>query len=220
MLARRALQFGVVVLVATIAVGVLNALEVGLDLPVFDPDAPVAERILTNFQIARDTYLTWGVWVDVGTMLVFGAVLVAAPSLPAVGRSVHLLVVGAAIAVVGELIDISQLVGIEVADFALENDLASDFAAGNIYRFAVNTTSTYVWAGGVALTGFSAMVYATDAPRGALARASAMLGVALLAVAATDVWASGELFQIVSWIASAIAAYWFVVAIRSQPTTR
>lgn len=136
--------------------------------------------------------------------------------LPDMTRAKPVLVAGAGIAVVGEMIDLSKLVGIDVGRPALDNNLAADFAAGNVFRFAINTTSTYTWVAGVILVGVGLLIVSVDAEDKTWGKASAMLGVAFAAMALTDinVFGTGGAFWVVSLITLVVAFYWVVVALR------
>lgn len=59
------------------------------------------------------------------------------------------------------------------ADPALDNNLAADFAAGNVFRFAINTTSTYTWVAGVILVGVGLLIVSVDAEDKTWGKASA-----------------------------------------------
>lgn len=214
MLAKRALQAALVFLVATAVLSVLANIGLGVEEPPPLTD-DISQRIVRNFEAVESSYLMWGRWVDLASALLAASILVAAPMLPGVTRARHLLVAGSAIAVVGEMIDLSRLVGIDVGRTGLENDLAADFAAGNVFQFAVNTTSTYTWVAGVLLIGVGLLIVSVDAEDKTWARASAMLGVALAAMALTDinVFGTGGVFWVVSLITLAVAFYWIVVAL-------
>lgn len=215
MLAKRVLQLALVLLVAMAVLTVFANIGLGVEEPPPLPD-DISDRIVRNFEAVEDSYLMWGRWVDLTSALLFALLLVAAPMLPGVTRAKHVLVAGTAIAVVGEMIDLSKLVGLDVGRTALDNNLAADFAAGNIFRFAINTTSTYTWVAGVILVGVGLLIVSVDAADRTWGKASAMLGVAFAAMALTDinVFGTGGAFSVVSLITLAVAFYWIIVALR------
>ena len=213
MLAKRSLQLGGIVVVATLTVGLLSAFGVGLSEPPPATD-DIPQGLVESFEFEAEEYLLWGRWLDLGTALAFLSLLVAAPFLPGAGRAKYLLVAGAGIAVVGDLIDLSQLVGIGIAEFSLDNGLTADFTAGNVFRIAINTTSSFVWVGGLVVTALGMLILAGDAEDRSWGRDSASLAAALFAVAATDILASPEVFQVTSWIFAVVVLYWFLKAIR------
>lgn len=219
-MARRFLQLALVLLVTTAVLTVFENAGVGVEEPPPLPD-DISDRIVRNFEAAEASYLMWGRWVDLSSALLFSVLLVAAPMLPGVIRAKHLLVSGAAIAVVGEMIDLSKLVGFDVARTALDNDLAADFAAGNAFRFAVNTTSTYTWVAGVVLVGVGLLMVSVDTEHKEWGRASAMLGVAFAAMALTDIniFGTGGAFWVVSLVALVLGFYWILVALRVTETS-
>ncbi len=206
------LRFGVFVVLTTLVLGVLASLGVGLSEAA--PADDVAGGLVENFRVEAEAYLVWGRWIDLGTALAFITLLAVAPFVRGAHRAKPYLIAGAAIAVVGDLIDLSQLAGIQVAQFSLDNGLATDFTAGNVFRFAIDSTSTYVWVGGLFIVGIGLFVLAADSEDLPWARQSAMLGAALWATAATDIWASREVFTIVSWALALVVIAWFALAHR------
>ncbi|MGQ0849547.1 MAG: hypothetical protein ACT4OP_10585 [Actinomycetota bacterium] len=213
MLARRALQLGAALVAAAVVLSVLSALEVGLSEP--PPEAEdVSQQIINNFETAEEEYLSWGRWIDLATALAFAALLVAVPFLPQADRAKYTLVPGVTLAIAGELIDLSKLTAFEVGRFALTNDLPADFAGANVFRFAINTTSTYAWVSGLVLLAVGLLVLAFDAEERNWGRASAWLAAAIAAVAATVLWASSQVFLISTLILAVLTLYWIVIAIR------
>lgn len=130
--------------------------------------------------------MAWGRWVDLTTALGFGALLIALPSLVADGGRRLILSAGAALAVAGDAIDLSQLVAYETARVGLDNGLGDTFAAGNVFRFAINTTSAYVWIAGLLLLGVGFFLMARHAAQPRLRAVLGLVAAALVVQAITD----------------------------------
>lgn len=84
----------------------LDAGGVGLD-PAPAETGNIEQELIAGFESGETAYLMWGRWIDLATAATFASLLVAAPFLPGVARARHLMVSAAAIAVVGDLIDLS-----------------------------------------------------------------------------------------------------------------
>lgn len=73
--------------------------------------------------------------------------------------------------------------GIEVARFGLDNDLMADFTSGNIYRWGINRTSTYIWVGGLIITGIGMLILSKETTGVGWKTVSGLLGISLITVA-------------------------------------
>ena len=129
MFAKVSIWLAMVCFVTALVFGALGTFGVGLSEPP-PRSEDISERIVNNFETYEEDYLLWGRWIDLGWALGFAGLLIAAPFLPRVDRARHMLVAGAALAVAGELIDLSKLAGIEIARIGLDNDLADDLRRG------------------------------------------------------------------------------------------
>ena len=123
-LARGSLMVVVLAVVALLGVGVLEKIGVGLsDRGPYSED--VYQQIAELSVEHEEWYLAYGRWFDLLTAIAFTALLVAVPFVMHVARAKHVLVTGAAVAALGDVIDLSQLVGIDEARWALATDLRS-----------------------------------------------------------------------------------------------
>ncbi len=157
--------------------------------------------------------MTYGRWENLAVAVAFAGLLVAIPFVRGTHRSRHLLMAGAAIAIVAEMIDLSQLVGIDLARWTLENGLTTDFTAANTYRFAINGTAVYVLAAGLFLTAVGMLVVANDAREPRWKLVSALFGISLLATGVADL--SGNLLwlDIAAYVLAVLAVSWIVLAL-------
>lgn len=211
-LARGSLFVTTLAICVVVLIRVLNAFGVGLGDP-----GPVAndlpQQIIDAAVANADWYLMYGRWEALAVAVAFAGLLVAVPFVKGTRRSKHLLITGAAIAIVAEMIDLSQLVGINLARWTLANGLATDFTAANTYRFAINGTAVYVLAAGLFLTAIGVFVVAKDAPEPRWKVLSALFGISLVATGAADL--SGSLFwlDIASYALAAVALAWVASAL-------
>lgn len=162
MLARTALWTAAAAMVLTVVLGALDTLGVGLATPDPLPD-DVSQRILHRFLTAEESFLLWGRWVDLVNGIGFGALLVAVSALVVNAGQRMILAAGAALAVAGDAIYLSKLAGFETARVGLDNGLGDSFAAGNVFRFAVNFTAHYVWISGLFLLAIGFLLMARSA---------------------------------------------------------
>jgi hypothetical protein len=213
MLPRRALQVGAVLVVIVAVLSILSATKVGLPDPPPESDA-IETRIVDNFETAEDEYLLWGRWIDLTSALAFASFLVAASVLPGLGRSRPILVAGAAVATVGEVVDLSKLFGFDVGRLGLENDLPADFAAGNVFRFAIGNTSTFIWLAGLVLLSVGLIVLASDTPDRSWRSASAILAATLALVVASVLWTTSLVVLVATLLLTIATVYWMLVTIR------
>ena len=211
-LARGSLAVSILAIAVVVVIGVLDAFGVGLADP-----GPVAkdlpQQIIDVAVTHEEWYLRYGRWEDLAVGLAFTGLLVAMPFVKGTHRARHLLMAGAAIAIVGDAIDLSQLVGIDLARWTLENGLSTDFTAANTYRFAINGTASYVWAAGLFLTAIGILVVANDAREFRWKLISALFGIALLATGVADL--SGNLLwlDIAGYVLAVLAVVWIVSAL-------
>lgn len=200
MLVRRTLQLALLALVATVVLTVLwNDAIGGGDLG----------SIIAG-------YLWWGRWADLASLLLFAAILIAAPFLPGAGRAGHVIVAGAAVAIVGDLIDLSNLADPGAGSLLSSNELATAFTAGRVHGFSTEPTSMFIWAAGVVLMGVGLLILSMDADDRTWGRASGALGIAFGVMASTgiNVLGSVAIFWVASWVAMGICFYWLLVALR------
>lgn len=211
-LARGSLVVSMLAIAVVVVIGVLDGFGVGLGDP-----GPVADDLsqqIIDVAVAHeDWYLRYGRWEDLSVAIAFVGLLVAIPFVRGTHRGRHLLIAGAAVAIVGDAIDLSQLVGIDLARWTLENGLTTDFTAANTYRFAINGTASYVWAAGLFLTAIGMLVVAKDARELRWKLISALFGVSLLATGVADL--SGNLFwlDIAGYGLAVLALVWIVLAL-------
>jgi hypothetical protein len=161
MLARTALWASAGAMAISLLFGVLETMGIGLSVAVEHDD--IGERILARFLAAEESYWLWGRWIDLSGGIGLGLLLVALPALPASAVARGTLLAGTTLALAGEAIDLSQLAGLEIARVGLDNKLTDVFAAGNAFRFAINTTSTFVWISGLFLLSTGLFVLGRDA---------------------------------------------------------
>ena len=216
---RSALIFGAVAIVVVVVIAILEEFGVGYSELGPEPEE-LTERIIYWAEVHEEGYLLYGRWIDLLVGLAFLGLLVAAPFLERVGRARHLLVAGAAIAVVGDAIDLSQLVGIDVARWALENNLMADFTAGNTFRWAINTTSTYVWVTGLLILAVGMLILTKDS-KGKLWRTiTGVFAVSLAATALTDVSGNSVLFELTQYAMAAVGLTWMIIATKHLNETQ
>lgn len=218
-LARVSLVVSMVAIAVVIVIGVLDEFGVGLSDP--GPVSNDLSQQIIDVAVAHEEwYLRYGRWEDLSVAVAFAGLLVALPFLKGTKRSLHLMVVGAATAVLGEVIDLSQLVGIDLARWTLENGLTTDFTAANTYRFAINATSVYVWSAGLFLTALGVLVFAQDAREPRWRLVSTLFGVSLVATGAADLSGSLLWFDIARYILAAVGMAWIAMALgRLEATT-
>lgn len=217
-IARWGLVVSIAAVLAAVVVGVLSDLGVGLTETGPTADA-LSERIVQAAEAHEEWYLVYGRWSDLTAAVAFAGLLVAAPFIERTRRAVHLIVAGTAIAVVGDAIDLSQLIGIDLARFALDNDLPADFAGANTFRFAINTTSTYVWVSGLLLTGLGMLILARDGSGSWWRAVTGLFGFALIATGLADISGNTQLFQIVQYAMGAFALLWATMAFKKTTGT-
>lgn len=148
MLARVALWTSALAMVVSLLFGALDTFGIGLSSPAPATD-DISQRIMDRFLAAEEAYWLWGRWIDLSSAIGFGALVIAAPILSARAVVLVAFAAGGTLAVAGEAIDLSKLAGLEIARVGLDGGLADVFAAGNVFRFAINTTSTFVWISGL-----------------------------------------------------------------------
>lgn len=150
MLARIALWTAAAAILATLVLGALDVFGVGLSARTPLPQ-DVSQRILHRFLAAEESFLLWGRWEDVALGIGFGSLLLAVPALASNAGERIVLAAGAALSVIGAAIYLSKLAGFETARLGLDNGLGDTFAAASVFRFAINTTASYVWTAGMFL---------------------------------------------------------------------
>jgi hypothetical protein len=201
MLVRRTLQFALLALVATMALTVLW--NIGLIV-----GEPTLGETITS-------YFRWGRWADVATLLLFVALLIVTPFLPGTRRAGHIVVAGVAIALVGDLIDLSNLASPDAGIDLTPDGLAAVFTAGRAFGFSTDPTSMYTWAAGIMLMGIGLLILSVDAEDRKWSRISAVLGIAfaVMALIGINVFGTRGVFWIASWIAMGACFSWLVVAL-------
>ena len=162
MLARAALWVSAAAIVISLLFGVLQTYGVGLTaLP--PPADDASQRILDRFLFAEESYWLWGRWNDLAAGMGYGVLLIAVPALSAQAVVRVVLAAGTTLAVAGEAIDLSALAGLEVARVGLDSGLTEVFAAANIFRFAIGTTSTFVGISGLFLLAIGFILLGAEA---------------------------------------------------------
>jgi hypothetical protein len=200
MLTRRTLLLALLALVSTVVFSVLWNIDLGMG-------EPTLGALLAS-------YLMWGRWADITTLVLFAALLIVAPLLPGSRRAGHVIVAGAAIALVGDLIDLSKHE--DIAELARLGQLPTDFAAGRVVSFTIDATPTYTWAAGTILMGIGLLILSADAEDKTWRRVTVMLGIALGVMAFTDIdlFSTADIHWIASWITMAISLYWLLYALK------
>lgn len=210
-LARGSLIGSMVAIAVVVVIGVLEELGVGIA----DPSPMAGELPQQIIDVAvghEERYLRYGRWEDLSLAAAFAGLLLAIPFVKGTQRSRHLLVAGAAVAIVGEVIRLSQLVGIELARWTLENDLAADFTAANTYRFGVNATATYVWTAGLFLAAIGVLIVARDARDLRWRILSALLAISLATNGIAGLSADQPWPDIAGYVLATVALAWIVTA--------
>lgn len=180
MLSRVGIWTALVAFVAAFGFGALGTFGVGLDEPPPRSD-DISQRIIDGFEEYEAWYLQWGRWEDLALAVGFAGLLVAAPFLPGASRGKHVLVAGAGFAALGELIDLSKLAALEVGRIGLDTGLEAEFSSGNTFRYAIDTTSIYVWVAGLLLLGIGLLVAGKDSDQSRWRNLTYLLGGAVLA---------------------------------------
>lgn len=212
MLVRRTLQFAVFAVVAAMVLTVLWNVGLGVGEPLWNAGLNVGRPMLGE---VIGSYLRWGRWADLATLLVFATVLIVAPFLPGARRAGHILVAGGVVAFVGDLIDLSHLASPDAGPGLTPKELAANFTASRNFGFSTDPTSMYIWAAGILLLAVGLLILSVDAEDRRWSRASAMLGVAFAVMALTglNVFGTAGIFWITSWIGMGGCLYWLVVGL-------
>lgn len=201
MLVRRALQLALGALAAVVVFSVLWNIGLGVD-------EPTLGAIIAS-------YMAWGRWAEVATVLLLAALLVVTPLLPGAKRAAHVIVSGLVIAMVGDLIDLSKFPGPDVVDLVRVNAIPTDLVAGRAFQFSMQAAPTYVWAVGILLVGVGMFILSLDAEDRTWSRASLSLGIALSVVALTDINVeTATVSWIASWVSIGILFNWLLVTLR------
>lgn len=208
-----------IAIVAIVVIAVLTEVGVGLgEVPPLADD--FRQRAIDVFESHEEWYLLYGRWEDLSVAAAFAGLLLAVPFLKGTERFRHVLVAGSGIAVVGEVIDLSQLIGIDVARFALDNDHAADFVAGNMYRIGINHTAASVWVAGLLIVGAGMLLTARDArSRGWWQTISALFGVSLIFTGLADLSYHTPLLEVAEYATAALALIWIVAAFKRLPSS-
>jgi hypothetical protein len=213
MLVRRTLQFALLALVAMMVLTVLWNIGLGVGEPLWNTGLDVGEPTLGETIVS---YFRWGWWADLATLLLFAALLIVTPFLPGTRRAGHVVVAGAAIALVGDLIDLSNLASPDAGRGLTPDGLAAEFTAGRVFGFSTDPTSMYTWAAGIILMGIGLLILSVDAEDRKWSRVSVVLGIAfgVMALTGINVFGTGGIFWIASWIAMGACFYWLLVALK------
>lgn len=207
-----------IAIVVAVVVGVLSDLGAGLSEPPPLAD-DLRQRAIDLFETHEEWYLVYGRWEDLAVAVGFAGLIVAAPFVEGAFRARHVLVAGAAIAVVGDVIDLSQLVGIDVARLALDNDQMSDFVAGNMYRFGIDRTSTLIWVAGLLITGIGMLIVSRDTSSGVWRALSGLFGVSLIVTGLADISGNLKFFELAQYATAALGLAWIVAAFQRTSST-
>lgn len=210
--ARWSLAVSGIAVVALVVIVALGDIGVGLSEP-----PPLADdfrqRAIDYFEGVEEWYLRYGRWEDLAVAAAFAGLLVAVPFVKGTAWSRHALVVGAGIGVMSEVIDLSQLIGIDVARFALDNDHVADFAVGNMYRIGINHTAAFLWAAALFVTGIGMLVTARDArPGSGWQRISALFGISLIVTALADISYNTQVIEVAEYATAGLALAWIMAA--------
>lgn len=155
---------------------------------------------------------TKGRWIDLTTALGFAGLLLATPSLRVSFRTRALLTSGAALAIAGDMIDLSKLTGFELARFGLDHGLPETFAAGNVFKSAINTTSTYVWVGGLIIVAIGLTVLMGESRRGRLRTSSGVFAAGLVGMAVSGPFLGSPYFETAVTVMGLAAIVWAFAA--------
>jgi hypothetical protein len=161
MLVRRTLQVALLALVATMVLTVLWNIGLGVGEPLWNTGLDVGGEPTLGETIV--SYLWWGRWADLATLLLFAALLIVAPFLPGTRRAVHSVVAGAVIALVGDLIDLSNLASPDAGRGLTPDGLVAHFTASRVFGLSTDPTSMYTWAAGFMLMGIGLLILSADA---------------------------------------------------------
>lgn len=208
---RLGLGLSTAAILVAVVVGVLAELGVGLSDPP-PPSEDLQQQIINVFESQEEGYILYGRWEDLAVAVAFAGLILAVPFVKGVARARHVLVAGAAVAVVGDVIDVSKLVGIDVARFALDNDLMADFTAANMYQFGVDRTSTYVWVAGLIITGFGMLILSRDASGNGWRAVTGVFGLSLIVTGLADISGNAQFFEIAQYTMAAVALVWIAFA--------
>lgn len=213
MLVRRTLLFAVGALVAAVVLTVLWNVSLGAGEQFWNTGLDVGRPTLGDIVFS---YMQWGRWADVATVALFFAVLVVAPFLPGIRRASHILVAGCAVALVGDLVDLSQFASLNADTGLSPEELAAALTASRHFGFSTDPTSMYIWAGGILLMAVGLLILSIDAERKRWSRASAILGVAFGVMALTGINLLGgtAVFGLASWIGVGACMLWLVTALK------
>ncbi len=209
--------------IALIAVVVL-AIASDLGLGLGDPP-PVGDNLqqqaIDSFESHEESYLAYGRWANLALAAAFGGLMVAVPFVPVLRNARHLLIAGSGIAVIGQAIDLSQLIGIDVARFALDNNHMSDFAVGNMYQIGINQTASFVWVAGLFITGIGMLVASRDTSPDRRWRAvTRVFGVVLIATGLAEISSQLQFLQIAQYATAAWALAWIVATLKRTSDAR
>lgn len=212
MLVRRMLLFAMLGVVAAMVLTVLWNIGLGVGETLWNTGSDVGGP-RPGEMIA--SYLRWGRWADLATVVLFAALLIVAPFLSGTRRAGHIVVAGAAVALVGDLIDLSTLASPGAVLGLTPEELAATFTAGRNFGFSTDPTSMDIWAVGILLLAVGFFLLSADADDRRWSRASAMLGVAFGVMALTGInfFGTAGIFWLASWIGMGGCLYWLVVAL-------
>ena len=205
------LAVAAIAIVGLLAIGVADEFrQASIELGPYPED--LYESFVQYASEVEESYLTYGHWHDFLVASTFAALLVAFPFVRGTDRAKHLLVAGAAIAVVGDAIDLSQMGAIDWARWAASADMQGSFLAADTFRFSINQTSTFVWIAGLFLIAVGLLILARDAQSRILAMASVAFATVLAATGLLDIFGPGWAFDLAMWMLAVVALPWIVVA--------
>lgn len=211
MFAKAALASMAVFLGINLLLGALETFGVGLDQPLTVGD-DIFQRIVGRFEVEEEKYVTWGRWIDLSAAPGFAGLLLAAPSLRVSPRTRALLISGSALAIAGDMVDLSKLAGFELARFGLDNGLPETFAAGNVFRSAIDTTSTYVWVSGLIIVAIGLTALIGEFPSGRLRASSGVFAAGLAGMAVSGPFLGSPYFETASTVMRLAAMVWAFAA--------
>ena len=209
MVARVTLYVAAALMVIGLVLSALSTFEVGLDEPL-PRSAELAERIIDNFEVFEDEYLTWGRWVNLTTAFAFGFFALGLSCLIRLGRARAAMLAGAVVVAVSEALDLAQLQAIRLAREALDNDLA--FAPPNVFRVGIHVASTYVGVVGLLLIAAGLVMAGVRSHN--LRLVSLLLAATALVLATPWIWNLSPWQPIAHTMFVAFFVVWCVLAVR------
>lgn len=202
MLIRRTLQVALLALVSATVLTFLWNVSLGVD-------EPTVGTIVAS-------YIAWGRWAETATVLVMAALLVAIPLLPGTRRAAHVIVSGAVLVIVGDLVDLSRFEGPDLVELVRLNAVPADLVAGRGFEVTMQSAPTYVSAVGILFVGVGLFILAADSEGRTWIRASRLLGTAFSTMALTEIMGATTVSWLLSWVGLGTLFYWLLIANRTS----